>query len=267
MSTLTFATRRAAVFLALLGVVALAGADARASDVYDAAVGHAGRSSDDLNRDSLDHPADVLRLAAIKPGMRVADFLAADGYYSELLSYLVGPKGHVLLINNAAYDHWSENHWQERLANARLPNVAHRTVDVEHLGVPDGSLDAILLIKVYHDLYWVATEGPWPKMDPDVVLTGIARAVKPGGILLLVDHSAKAGTGSADAGTLHRIDEAYARSDFEKHGFTYVSSSDVLRRPDDPRDQITYKGPMVGKTDRFVMVFRKRHQPFRTRAG
>ena len=53
------------------------------------------------------------------------------------------------------------------------------------------------------------------------------------------------------------IDEAYARGDFEKHGFTYVSTSDVLRRPDDPRDQITYKGPMVGKTDRFVMVFRK----------
>jgi len=72
-------------------------------------------------------------------------------------------------------------------------------VEVEHLEVPDGSLDAILLIKVYHDLYWVVTEGPWPKMDPDVVLTGIARAVKPGGILLLVDHSAKAGTGSADA--------------------------------------------------------------------
>jgi predicted methyltransferase len=83
---LTFATRRAAVFLALLGVVALAGANARASDVYDAAVGHAGRSSDDLKRDSLDHPADVLRLATIKPGMQVADFLAGDGYYSELLS-------------------------------------------------------------------------------------------------------------------------------------------------------------------------------------
>jgi predicted methyltransferase len=81
--------------------------------------------------------------------------------------------------------------------------------------------------------------------------------VKPGGILLLVDHSAKPGTGSADAGSLHRIDEAYARRDFEKHGFSYVSKSELLRRPDDPRDQITYKGPMVGKTDRFVMVFRE----------
>ncbi|TLZ15193.1 MAG: hypothetical protein E6K34_14225 [Gammaproteobacteria bacterium] len=65
------------------------------------------------------------------------------------------------------------------------------------------------------------------------------------------------GAGSTDAGRIHRIDEEYARRDFEKRGFTFVAKSDVLRRPDDPRDQITYKGPMVGKTDRFAMVLRK----------
>src|ERR1700730_14780889 len=108
MSALTFAIRRATVILALLGVVALAGANARASDVYHAAVGHAGRSSDDLKRDSLDHPAEVLRLAGIKPGMQVADFFAGEGYYSELLSYIVGPKGHVYLLKHTAYDHWTQ---------------------------------------------------------------------------------------------------------------------------------------------------------------
>jgi len=255
MSALSLPTR--ALGLALLGLFALASANSRPTDRYDAAVQHPGRSSDDLKRDSLDHPAEVLRLAGIKPGMQVADYLAGDGYYSELLSYIVGPKGHVLLINNAAYDEWSENHWHDRLANGRLPNVEHRTMEVEHLGLPDRSLDAILLIKVYHDLYWVATEGPWPKIDPAVALAEIARVVKPGGVLLLVDHSAKPGTGSADAGRLHRIDEEYARHDFEKYGFRFASKSEVVRRPDDPRDQITYKGPMVGKTDRFVMVFRK----------
>jgi predicted methyltransferase len=255
MSALSLRTR--ALGPALLGLFALASANSRAGDVYDAAVQHPGRSSADLKRDSLDHPAEVLRLAGIKPGMQVADYLAADGYYSELLSYIVGPKGHVLLINNAAYDEWSENHWRDRLANGRLPNVEHRTVEVQHLGLPDRSLDAILLVKVYHDLYWVATEGPWPRIDPAVALAEIARVVRPGGVLLLVDHSAKPGTGSADAGRLHRIDEDYARRDFEKHGFRFVSKSDVVRRADDPRDQITYKGPMVGKTDRFVMVFRR----------
>lgn len=244
------------VILALALITTLAAAGARA-DRYDEAVAHPGRSAADQKRDAIDHPAQVLRLSGIRPGMQVADFLAADGYYSELLSYIVGPKGHVYLLNNAAFDEWSENQWQSRLVGNRLPNVEHRTIDVHYLGFPAHSLDAILVVKVYHDLYWQTDKGPWPKIDPDAVLTEIARVMKPGGILLLIDHSARPGTGSADAGTIHRIDETYARQDFEKHGFTFLRSSEVLRRPDDPRTLITYKGEMVGKTDRFVMVFRR----------
>jgi predicted methyltransferase len=243
---------------ALLGVAALASGNALAADLYSAAVEDPGRSAADHQRDAIDHPAEILRLAGIKPGMRVADFLAGNGYYSEILSHIVGPSGQVLLLNNEAYEKWSGKRWQGRLENGRLPNVEHRTIDLEHLDLPDHSLDAVLLIKVYHDLYWLDKDHEWPKMNPNTVLNEIARVLKPGGTLLLVDHSAKPGTGSADAGTLHRIDEAYARADFEKHGFSFVARSDVLRRPDDPRDALTYEGPMVGKTDRFVMVFRKR---------
>jgi predicted methyltransferase len=56
---------------------------------------------------------------------------------------------------------------------------------------------------------------------------------------------------------LHRIDEAFAIKDFEARGLKVVATSDLLRKPEDPREQITYKGPMLGKTDRFVVVFRK----------
>jgi predicted methyltransferase len=250
---LDFAHRRLPlVALATIALIACGGALA---DVYSQVLSHPGRPADDVARDALDHPAEVLRLAGIHSGMQVADFMGAGGYYSELLSYLVGPKGHVYLLNNEAFDEWGENGWQKRIAH--LPNVTHQTIVVEHTGLPSHSLDAVLLIKVYHDLYWQSDKGPWPKIDPDATLTEIARVVKPGGILLLVDHSAKPGTGSADAGTLHRIDEAFARSDFEKHGFVFVKSSDIARRPEDPRDKITYKGEMLGKTDRFVMVFKR----------
>ncbi len=255
MPVLTVSTR-----LVLLAFMIMGAALARpaATDPYGQAVAHPGRSADDLKRDPLDHPAEVLRLSGIGRGMQVADLFGADGYYSELLSYLVGPKGHVYLLNNSTWDRWSENHWKERI-EGRLPNVEHRTIDAEHLELPDRSLDAVLLIKVYHDLYWIDEnpEDHWPKFDVSRVLNEIARVLKPGGIVLLVDHSAKAGTGSSAAGPLHRIDEAYARADFERHGFAFVAQSEALRRPDDPRDQITYKGPMVGKTDRFVMVLRK----------
>jgi predicted methyltransferase len=247
---------RAIAALAFLAL-ALVAAAAAFADVYDAAVAHAGRTPADLKRDALDHPAEVMRAAGIRPGMTVVDYFGAEGYYSELLGYLVGPGGHVYLFNNPAYDAFSEDNWKPRLA--RAPNVEHVTGDAEHLPFKDQSVDAMVLSKVYHDLYWVDTEKKdgWPVFDVPRVLAEMARVMKPGAVLLLVDHSAKPGTGSSVAGSLHRIDEQYATADFEKAGFTLAGKSDVLRRADDPRDAITYKGPMVGKTDRFVLVFRR----------
>lgn len=251
-------SRKAALrAVSILACLCLGALPANAADRYDAAVAHAGRSAADVKRDALDHPVEILRLTGIKPGMRVADVLTGDGYYSELLSYLVGPSGKVSSINNAAFDHWSDGDWQARLAGNRLTNVTHETLDLNDMHLAAGSLDAVLLIKVYHDLYWVDAEGKWPKIDTKAVLTQLANALKPGGILLIVDHSAKAGTGAGDASALHRIDEAYAVKDFESHGLEVVAKSDLLRHPDDARDKISYKGPMLGKTDRFVLVFRK----------
>ena len=238
-------------------LIAALSAVAAPPDRFDAAVAHAGRSSTDLKRDALDHSREILRLTAIKPGMKVADVLGGDGYYSELMSYVVGPKGRVLLINNAAFDHWSEADLKSRLAGNRLPNVEHVTLDLNQMNLKRGSLDAIVLSKVYHDLYWVDNEGVWPKIETAAVLDQLAHALKRGGVLLIIDHSAIAGHGAADASSLHRIEEAYALRDFEGRGFKLVASSDLLRRPDDSRDQISYKPPMLGRTDRFVQVLRK----------
>lgn len=241
----------------LLGAAPFADAGPPA-DMYDAAVGHPGRSADDLKRDPVDHAAQVLRLSGIRPGMKVADFFAADGYYSELLSYIVGDKGQVLLLNNGAYDKFVNDAWKQRIEKQHLTNVEHRTVDPANMGLAPASLDAVIMVKVYHDLYWVEPQSGWPKIDVPVVLDQIAAALKPGGILLVVDHSARAGSGSADAGSLHRIDEAFMRKDFESHGFKFARKSDILRRPQDKRDQISFKPPAVGHTDRFVYVFNKR---------
>ena len=250
--------RAFALALVLASATLLASAPTRAADLYAAAVEHPGRTADDQARDALDHPAEILRLAGIKPGMRVADFMAADGYYSELLSYVVGPKGHVLLINNPPFDRWSNNAWNARIAHGRLPNVEHETVDLNHMDLPDGSLDALLIVKVYHDLYWVDTnKNNWPDVNTPAVLDKLVKTLKPGGTLVLVDHSSKPGAGSTVASSLHRIDEAYALHDFESRGLKLVGKSDALRRSDDPRTQISYKEPILGKTDRFVLIFRK----------
>jgi predicted methyltransferase len=245
----------ATTFLILAGALLSAGA-AHAADRYDTAVSHAGRSAADIERDPKDHAAQVLRLTGIGPGMHVLDVLGGNGYYSELLSYLVGPEGEVLLINNASFDGYDTS-WQARLAGKRLPNVTHRVVDLSAMQLGVARFDAALLVKVYHDLYWKElTNGP-PQTDAKTILDQIAATLKPGGVLLIVDHSAKAGTGSDDADKLHRIDAAFARRDIESHGFKLVSEGDFLHDPTDDRSMISYKPPMLGKTDRFVYVFRK----------
>jgi len=245
------------IFACSLLFLSLCAYGAGEPDLYDKAVSNPARPAADRKRDPLDRPADVLRLAGIKPGMQVADLMAAEGYYTELLSNIVGTKGHVLMLNNTAYDRWSPG-WPKRIAANRLPNVEKRTVDLDHMDLAAGSLDAVLMIKIYHDLYWVDPKGEWPKIDVPVVLDQLARALKPGGVLVVVDHSAKAGTGNADAGRLHRIDEAFAKKDIESHGFELVSHSDVLRKPEDQRDLLSYEGPGLNHTDRFVLVFRRR---------
>ena len=250
-----FALTSAVLSAALL----FASSHAKGADEYGAALTHAGRPAADSARDTLDRPAEMLRLAGIKPGMKVADVLAGDGYYSELASYVVGPTGHVYLINNLAFDQWSQPALKDRMAGGRLTNVTQQMVDLDDMKLPAASLDAVLLVKVYHDLYWVDAnpKSPWPKINVGSVLDQLSRALKPGVVLLLIDHSAKAGHGKSDAGSLHRIEEAFAVQDFTAHGFKVIAKSDLLRRPDDARDLISYKGPALGKTDRFVLVFRK----------
>ncbi len=227
------------------------------ADQFDSAAAHKGRSPSDLKRDSLDHPTDILRLTGIASGMQVADFLGGDGYYSELLSYLVGDKGHILLINNTAFDKWSEPELSARLAGDRLKNVEHRTLNLNQLNLKSKTLDAILLSKVYHDLYWVDSEGVWPKIDTASVLDQLTRALKPGGLLLIVDHAAQIGHGNNDASSLHRIEEAFAIKEFESRGFKLLTRSDLLRNSEDAHNQISYKPPMLGKTDRFVLLLRR----------
>src|SRR5260370_7638748 len=185
----------------ICAALSLASPLANGADEYDSALIHAGRPAADSARDGIDHRADMLRLAGIKPGMTVADVVAGEGCYSELWGYVVGPKGHVYLINNLAFDNWSQPALKDRLAGGRFANVTQQTVDLNDMKLPPASLDAILLVKVYHDMYWVDTnpKSPWPKVDVNAVLNQLSKALKPGGVLLLIDHSAKSGHGKSDA--------------------------------------------------------------------
>ena len=246
-----------AACFAAIALSACASAPVATSSDIERVLANPARSQADRERDARDKPAEVMALAKFKRGDTVADILGGGGYNAEILSGIVGPTGRVLLVNNTGYEAFGKKGLAERLANDRLPNVQHIVGPSDALGMGDNTLDGAVIVMSYHDLYWVDEKEGWTKIDAGQFLDQVVRALKPGGVLLVVDHSAKEGTGSSAAQTLHRIDEQFAIADFRKHGLVWEAAMPYLRNPDDDRSKRVFDPAIRGKTDRFVHLYRK----------
>lgn len=242
----------AGLFMALLP-------QAQASSQSDIAkaLANPSRSAADIARDARDKPQQVLAFAGFKKGMLIADVYGGGGYYSEILSGVVGKKGRVLLVNNAPYDAYAKKDLSERQALNRLPNVDYLLVPNEAMGLGRNRLDGALIIMSYHDLFYDDSENGWPEVGHEQFMDQIVAALKPGGRLLIVDHAAKAGSGSQDSKTLHRIDEQFTIASLRARGLEWVGSIPDLRNADDDHSKSVFDPAVKGKTDRFVHVYRK----------
>ncbi len=250
--------RTAQTLLLLAGILLSASQPVFASSEKDIAKALAKpeRSALDRERDARDKPQQVLELAGFKKGMVIADVFGGGGYYSEILSSVVGKKGKVLLINNPQYDAFTKKFVTARLADNRLPNVQYSVVPNDNLGLTANSLDGALIIMSYHDLFYDDPEG-WPKIDNVAFIDQIVGALKPASRFLIVDHSAKTDSGITDSKDLHRIDEQYAIAELKARGLQWVGAIDVLRNKDDERSLSVFNPTIKGKTDRFVHVYQK----------
>lgn len=233
---------------------------AQATDmaVVDAALKSAERPKSDLEQDERRKARDVLAFAGVGPGMHVVDMFSAGGYYTELLSKIVGPKGGVVAYNNPEYAKFADKEIAARYAADRLPNVKQVTVPIEALSLDPGSLDVVLFIMSYHDIYWRPADGSWPVTDGKQVLGKLLPALKPGGVVIVQDHVDKAGADPlVNVDKIHRIDPAVVRRDFEQAGFVLDGESKVLAHPDDDHTKLVYDDVIRGKTDQFIYMFRK----------
>jgi predicted methyltransferase len=244
----------ALAFAALAGCAHVGIAD---SDAIARQLASPSRSVDDRERDVRDRPEAVLELAGFGRGDTIADIFGGGGYYSEILSGIVGRRGQVLLINNAAYDAYAKKGLEPRIAGNRLPNVRYSIAPNEALGLGVNALDGALIVMSYHDLYHADPDSGWQAIDAGQFIDQIVVALKPGGRLLIVDHAAREGTGKADAQALHRIEETFAVRDFKAHGLEFAGSIAVLRNRDDDRTRNVFDPTIKGKTDRFVHLYRK----------
>ncbi|HXJ35193.1 MAG TPA: methyltransferase domain-containing protein [Candidatus Eisenbacteria bacterium] len=228
---------------------------AGASDAARAVVSAPDRSEADRTLDAGRHPAELLTFARVGPGQHVAELGAGGGYTSELLARSVGPTGVVYGQNSPLIlERFAEKPWSERLAKPVMRNVVRVDREFADPLPPEAhDLDAVLIVLFYHDTVWMG-------VDRAQMNRAVYRALRPGGLYVVVDHSGGAGSGATQTQTLHRIEESVVRDEVRAAGFQLAWEADFLRNPQDSRDWNA--SPRVaaerrGTSDRFVLGFVK----------
>jgi predicted methyltransferase len=192
-----------------------------------------------------------MQFFGIAPGMKVAELMTVGGYYGELLARAVGPQGVVYAHNTAfAAKKFAEPELSQRLEQPDLKNVTKLVSELEDPRLPAGELDAVLMIWFYHDTLWLKTDRK--KMNAAVLA-----ALKPGGVYGIIDHHAAPGSGASQAKTLHRVDKQLVVKEVTAAGFVLDGESDLLQRPADDRKKNVFDPAIRGKTDQFMLRFRK----------
>jgi predicted methyltransferase len=228
--------------LGILVSMAMLAACSTAAPNYSAVLTNADRPANERELDAARKPNEVLEFYGVKSGDKVADLGAGRGYYTAILSEIVGPTGIVYTQNPNSRDEINQRWKSPKFANVRVADGGF-----DKLTLPrDGSLDFVLIHLSYHD---VAIELR-PAMNKAVLA-----ALKPGGIYAVVDHSAKDGSGNEAVKTLHRIDKLQVIKEVTAAGFKLDKEGSMLRVPSDPRDFNVNKER--NKDDRFVLAFQK----------
>jgi len=231
--------------LILAGVVSLwlvGGCASTSGPDYRAAVDDPARPAAERELDEARKPTEVLAFYGVKPGDKVADIWAGRGYYTAILSQVVGPTGVVYTLNPSSRDEINQRWKDAKFVNVRVADGAFDKIALPQ----DGSLDFVIIHLNYHDL------APEVRMAMD---KRVLAALKRGGIFGVVDHSAKDGSGDEAVKTLHRIDKALVIKEVTGAGFTLAKEGTMLRKPEDTRDFNVNKER--NKDDRFVLAFQK----------
>ena len=244
--------RRTMLISAMAAITMLGASVARAQQTpdYEAIVASPDRADGDRQADVRRKPAKMLAFIGVKTGMKVLDMEASAGYSTELLARAVGPSGTVYAQDSAAViERFVKDKFDIRAQKPVMKNVVHVVRDFDDPIPPDVSnLDLITFFFAYHDITYMP-------VDRAAMNKKMFAALKPGGFLIIADHSAKAGAGISVAKTLHRIEENIVRQEIEAAGFKLVAEGDFLHHPEDPRDIPVFKAPVP--INEFVLKYQK----------
>jgi predicted methyltransferase len=222
----------------------------------EAAISDPRRPDDQVKLDVNRTPAVSVVFSEAKAGDRIADVMSGNGYFTRILSDVVGPSGHVYAyIPTEQIAHCSPREiagTQAIVRDSSFRNVTLLTGSLTAFRMPE-KLDLIWMSQSYHDLH-DSFLGP-----ANVALFNktLFDALRPGGVFLVIDHVAAPGSGLRDTETLHRIDPIRMQNEIEAAGFVLESQSDALRNTDDDHKRAIFDPNIRGRTDQVLLRFRK----------
>jgi predicted methyltransferase len=225
------------------------------AEAFEGIIADPDRSAADRALDAGRRPAETLAFFGIERGQRVAELAAGGGYTAELLARAVGPSGTVFGVNSSfLLDRFAQEPWSSRLEKPVMKNVVRVDRSFDDPLPPEATnLDAVLCVLFYHDFFW-------QDVDRASMNRAVFKALKPGGLYGIVDHSARSGDAEKVVKSLHRIEEHIVRAEIESAGFRLDREGSFLRNPEDDRTwnaAPSAAGDRRGTSDRFVLAFRK----------
>jgi predicted methyltransferase len=242
--------------LALFCAMPLLARGAAPAVAATAALADPARPGAEVALDPLRKPAEVIEFAGVGPGERVADFMSGNGYFTRILSGVVGPSGHVyayLPSEQLARCAPQETQGTKALVReAHYGNVTLLTGAAGAFAAPE-PLDLVWTAQDYHDLH----DKFMAPTDVAAFNAAVFRALKPGGAYLVIDHAAAAGSGLRDTDTLHRIDPQAIKSEVTAAGFVLERESALLANPADAHTLAVFDPAIRHHTDQVILLFRK----------
>lgn len=207
------------------------------------------RSEQERNRDSGRKPDEVLTFFGVEPGMKVGEIQSGGGYFSGLLSAVVGSNGHVYAHNapSSIARRKGVNPIEERIKEYGLNNMTPLVGPVDSPGFPEG-LDAVFMIMTYHD-------ACYSEVDRAVLNKTVFESLKPGGTFGILDHAAQDGKGFDDAHECHRIEKCALIDEVTQYGFEVACETNCLENESDTRDKTPFEKGLRDHTCRFVVKF------------
>ncbi len=243
--------------VALVTAPIAAGAVVQAPANVAAVLASPGRSADNVKLDAARKPVQLLRFLGLRRGVQVLDMFGGNRYWAEIIAPAIGPQGKVVVWEPSQfYDDDSKKAFAAFAAKNRNVSIVSSPFDAPDL--PKDYANFVLINLNYHDVYWESAKYGIKRMEPAAFLKALYASVKPGGIVGVVDHSAKPGGDTRQVvEKLHRIDPAVVKADFQRAGFRLEAESRLLANRADNRSLLVFDPKIRGKTDRFVLKFRK----------